>query len=207
MHWISEKYEGLISRHYDEIGKRASMENIESELRNKREELLDNLHYLRLSYSTSNIVNLLDIKLETKQLFIQMIQKIGVYRIRSLKIFVIKYNYDQWEYRFSVNQKYEIKIEKDKKILFTYDLIREFRPLNFNNITGTFAVENYVNLFIKNDNIKLGMLLMGYFYLLEYYQYTSKELDKKSVIEREEMRKLNIIFNNNTVDNFSTIVV
>jgi hypothetical protein len=142
----------LISKYYNKLQEREEYDSRIVELREKNDKLNDEFHMMLFSYSTEDIVKLLDIKLQTKDLLKKKINKIGIYRRKSL--FVIRYICDKSEYRFTVNNRYEIEIKKDNKKLISYDLIREFRPLNFNNINGTFVVENYVNLVIKSENIR-----------------------------------------------------
>ena len=195
------KYEKIVSELLNQRGKIDRFESKYTRIKSKRDDTIEKLYDMRFSYDLDTVTKPLGLRDNLLNTIKNCTTKVHIYhRMDTNPIsFIIKYDYGLWNYKFTVDSNYRLNIEKDGEKLFEYDLVKECRPLNFNHINRPHVIENYINLFIKNNNIKLGMILMAYYYIIDNILYKSKGDDKTGLLDSVEIQELCNIFNSNNI--------
>lgn len=200
MNLFDDRFDQLVSRwcknNNDKINKQEKLTNMKTD----KNRLLGEIYELRFGYLIQEILDLIQIRPETKILFADKITNLVIFKKQETDEFQIKYIYENNTYEFIVGLSGDIVINKKGAKLFSYELVREFRPLSFDHVCDSLVIENYINLFIKNDAIKFGMILLAYYYLIEYLQYRIRSTQEGKfvldILELPEFQKLYYIFHN-----------
>jgi len=169
-------------------------------LENKKNSMINVLFDNCYKYDINELLEYVELREPTKIFLSLTLSDLNIHCRKNgdTRDTIISYTYcAYYKYKFVINKDYQLKIFKDEKLLFIYDLLKEFKPLDFDNVCRQSVIENYIDLFIKNDNIKLGMIISVYFYIVTYLTNNSKNSDNKlKVIDTKEFQKFHRIFNN-----------
>ena len=156
--------------------------------------LKDEFYYLLTSYDVNTIVDLLDICDETKKDITENIEEVQIYTEWKIDcgILNIKYCYKANNYHYVVNNRmididYNIVIFKNSERHKTYDIVKEFIGLNYNYLENEKFLDNYVKLFVKDNPLKLGMIILAYYYLIEFSDLDEVDPD---VLSRKNIKKI-----------------
>ena len=178
---------------------------------------INKIYELFLTYKIDNNLNLLNIKLATKNNNKSKIDEIQIFTRRDKKqdgndngggygIFTIKYtDIENITYEFNiVVSRYKlypyIMIKKNGNVFKKYNIIKEYKSFNYTKLETVGSIDNYISLFVKDEILRIGMIIIGYFFLIEYLQYAHESLYIKHLFKRENVKTLNIIFNYNIDD-------
>jgi hypothetical protein len=154
-------------------------------------------------YPLEKITNLLSISENFKDKIKNSISNIYIYSKGSTlsQNLIIQYHFDnkfcEFKTKSNTNEMKSFYFENGLPIDI-YNLKYEFTSLTFRNLKYDRFLENYVYLIIKNKESKkgqlLGLILLGYYYLLFFLCYVDTSQENVIVMNHPKVKQLQKIF-------------
>lgn len=156
---------------------------------------LNKIHEELFSYHISDILKLMDVRPNNKKLISERVNKISIYRrdtFKNFSLFYIKYHYGDENLIFKTKVSNEtvfniLSIKRNGKSYIQFDLFKEFRSYNWARIEAIGSLENYLKLFIEEDFLIPGMLLIAYFFLIEYIKYDPVQSNLTHIFDKDNI--------------------
>ena len=171
-----------------------------------KRDLIGKIYDNIFTYDIKYILSFLNIKESIKKIFSEEIKHLNIYTKKNNNdkygIFTIKYIHNSKSlYEFNIvvsNDKlYPLLMIKKDNIQYTkYNIIKEFKSYNFKQINDG-SLYNYISLFIKEDELKFGIILVGYFFINHYLSNHKNLEDLNKIINQENVLKIKLILNKN----------
>lgn len=161
--------------------------------------IMDSIYELKYEYDTKYIVELLDIREDSKDKIVRNVKNLHIFSKNSIGIdmVVIKYTFGSSVYKIIVYRRTPIvDIYKDDLLFKTYDVVKEFKPMNFTIVDKMSILDNYVNLFVTDIGLRFGMMLMAYYTLIFYTLDMINEDCWEETVCKNHILRLMFIFNN-----------
>ena len=169
-------------------------------IKKKTKNLKRNMYKYLFKYSLDDIVKIISIKNDTIIDFEQHIDEILIYNEKinnNDNNLIIEYKYGNNLFKFSIKKQYpeaNIYIKKDDKDYLQYNSHKEFNPLTFIKLKNSYIMDNYVSVFFKDKSIKLGIILIAYYYLIFFIKNDLDNDEKEYIENKDEIQKLKHIF-------------
>jgi len=180
----------------------AKLGEITKKIRQQKEDIERSLNNELFSYKSYEVMDLMDISDGIKILIGINVSTVSIYKVKDVlsELFVVSYSYGLSDFEFKINAKYNVFepmviIYKDSKKYIEYDLKKEFIAFDFKKLYIPKFLENYIDLIIKEKkSLRLGMMLLAYYYLIGYVQYQKSDLDTILKMNSKEILELKNIF-------------
>ena len=164
-------------------------------IRDKYNNLVNAIYELKYSYDPKYVVDLLDIRSDTKKKFITDIKDMSIFSRDNTTIII--YTYVSTKYKLVVKKKDKnVDIYKGNVFMLMYDFIKEFHPMNFIIIDRLNILDNYVNLFVTDTGLRFGMILVAYYMLIFHTSEVVTDNEWANMVCKDHIRRLIYMFNN-----------
>ncbi len=178
--------------------------DISDKLKDRHNKLEERLYDQIFKYDVTDILDLLNISETIKILISLNVNNIVIYRLPDLydEQLIIKYDYNNRTIEFMIYSNHGqygniVYVYDDGVKSEVFDIKREFIAFDFKKFKINRFLENYVDLIIKNKkSLRLGMILMAYYYLIYYLQYQNSDIDTLIVIYKDSTKKIEKLFKN-----------
>jgi hypothetical protein len=193
----------LITVYNNKISKIINVENDISTINKKYKDIktkycavVDSIHELKYEYDLMYVVELLDIREDSKEKISKSAKNLCIFSKNSTNTVVIKYVYNSTTYKLVIQRgSSELCVYKDGSLIQTYDILKEFKPMNFNIVDKLSILDNYVNLFITDVGLRFGMMLVAYYTLIFHTLDMINEDSWEETLCKDHIWRLMFLFN------------